>query len=434
MSIKLAIRKSSIEKIFLIPRPKAGEWMMLSKRTVARWLLYLGIFIAYYGTLNPWFLWSISRYVNYLAAMPLAVAMLFSRNIRQGIFNRQDYIFPIVALIVLQLVMALTSGKNINGLIVVGFSSIVYLALLRLDRDELHRLADLLTTSMACILSVSIPFYLLFLAGFNLPHSHIIPTEWDYSFENYRFFLIDDRAANMIIPRFTSVFLEPSHLGMACIALLYSQIGKWKTWRCRIVITALILSFSLAAYLCFIVLIFSSAWMKGKAIIGKVLILSVLTASVVVGSIFYKDGENPVNVLIVQRLTMNDDGEIEGDNRTSDLFTKEYNKMASSSQIILGRGTEAMERFGGSGNAGYRVYLYTYGLISVLFLLVFFYAIFATSDNTRAKIAMSVISMMSFVAHAIPIKYYFFIPLYILLFSNVYPASRHEEENDKLRK
>ena len=174
--------------------------------------------------------------------------------------------------------------------------------------------------------------------------------------------------------------------------------------------------------------------MKGKAIIGKVLILSALTASVVVGSIFYKDGENPVNVLIVQRLTMNDDGEIEGDNRTSDLFTKEYNKMASSSQIILGRGTEAMERFGGSGNAGYRVYLYTYGLISVLFLLVFFYAIFATSDNTRAKIAMSVISMMSFVAHAIPIKYYFFIPLYILLFSNVYPASRHEEENDKLRK
>lgn len=402
--------------------------MLLNKRTIVRWLLYLGIFIAYYGTLNPWFLWSISRYVNYLAAMPLAVAMLFSRNIRQDIFNRQDFLFPILALIMLQLVMALTSGKNINGLIAVAFSSIVYLALLRLERDELHRLADILTLSMACILAVSIPFYLLYLAGFNLPHTHAIPTEWEYTFQNYRFFLIDDRAENLIIPRYSSVFLEPSHLGMACIALLYTQIGKWKTWRCRIVITALILTFSLAAYICFVVLLFSAAWMKGKAIMGKAILLATITAGIVAGAILYKDGENPVNVLIVQRLALNDEGKIEGDNRTSDLFTKEYNKMASSSQIILGRGMEAMERFGGTGNAGYRVYLYTYGLISVIFLLVFFYAIFATSDNTRAKMAMAVISLLSFVPHAIPIKYYFFIPLYILLFSNVYPRDKKDTD------
>lgn len=397
---------------------------LVDKRSVARWMFYVGILIAYYGTLNPWFLWPIARYVHYLAALPVALSMMFSKNLKQGIFNREDYFLPFVGVVVLQLVMALVSGKNMNGIIVVAFSSTVYLSLFKVDKEELHRLSDMLTKSLACILIVSIPFYLLYLVGFGLPHSHIVPTEWDYSFENYRFFLIDDRYAFELVPRFHSVFLEPSHLGMACVALLYSQIGKWKTWRCRILFLALIMSFSLAAYICAVAMVFSSAWMKGKAIIGKVLLLLTLFTTIVVGSIFYNKGQNLVNVLIVQRLNPNDKTtEAKGgvDNRTNAVFTKEYEKMASSEQIFLGRGMEAMERFGSCGNSGYRVFLYVNGLISVVFVLAFFFLIFRTSDNTRAKAAMSLISLLSFVAHGIPIKYYFFIPLYILLFSEVYP-------------
>lgn len=394
---------------------------LIEKRSVARWMFFLGILIAYYGTLNPWFLWPISRYVHYLAALPVAFSLMFSKNLRQGIFNRTDYIYPLVSCIVLQLVMALTSGKNINGLIVVAFSSTVYLSLFKVDRPELHRMCDMLATTMACLLSVSIPLYILYHLGISLPHSHIVPAEWDYSFENYYFFLVDDRFSFELLPRFHSVFLEPSHLGMACVALLYGQIGKWNTWRCRILFFAIAISFSLAAYICVVVLLFSAAWMKGKAILGKVVLLLSLCTVVIVGSLFYNKGENIINILIVQRLTTNDQGEFEGDNRTSDLFTKEYDKMAGSSDIILGKGMEAMERFGSSGNSGYRVFLYTYGLISVLFLLVFFLCLFSTSDNTRAKMAMSLISLLSFVAHGIPIKYYFFIPLFVLIYSEVRP-------------
>lgn len=421
------VRKDAVARLFQIPRPNVRDFLLVEKRTVARWLFFFGILIAYYGTLNPWFMWPVARYVHYLASVPVVAAMLFSKNLKKGIFNRSDYQQPFLACVALQLVMALTSGKNINGIIVVAFSSVVYLSLLKLDRDELHRMADMLTRSMACILVVSIPFYLLYLAGFSLPHSHVAATEWDYSFENYRFFLMDDRFATDLIPRFHSVFLEPSHLGMACIALLYAQIGKWHTWRCRILFLGLLMSFSLAAYLCLVVLVFSSAWMKGKAIVGKVILLLSIVSSIVVGSIFYNKGQNLVNVLIVQRLSTNSEGKIEGDNRTSDIFTKEYEKMAGSEQIFLGKGMEAMERFGGSGNSGYRVFLYTYGLVSVFFLLIFFFFIFRTSDNARAKVAMSIISLLSFVAHGIPIKYYFFIPLFVLIFSEVYPHQKQEK-------
>lgn len=432
MKNPLVIRKEPLRRWLQITCPKAGSLMTIRKRTVALWMFYFGILLAYYGTLNPWFLWPIARYVHYVASVPIALSMLFSSNIREGIFNRKDYQIPFIACFVLQVVMALTSGKNIFGLIVIVFIMIVFTSIIKLDKSELQRLGDMLTKTMALLMVVSIPFYFLYLVGFNLPHYHVVPTEWEYSFENYRFFLVDDRFDFELIPRFHSVFLEPSHLGMACVGLLYCQIGKWKTWRCRVLFFTIAITFSLAAYICLVVLMFSSAWMKGKAVMGKILILLGLFTTIVVGSIFYNNGENLVNILIVQRLNTNSDGEIEGDNRTSDLFTKEYNKMASSSDIIMGKGMEAMARFGGSGNSGYRVFLYTYGLISVLFVVFFFLAFFRTSDNFRAKIAVTIISLMSFVAHGIPTKYYWFIPLYILVFSDVYPNKYKQlkQEND----
>lgn len=429
MKNPLIVRKDTINKLFQIPRPSARGLLLVDKRGVARMLLYFGILVAFYGTLNPWFVWPIARYVNYLASIPVALSMMYSFNLKQGIYNRKDYWLPFATCVLVQLVMAVTSGKNVNGLIVVAFSSLVYLSLFRLDRDELIKLGDMLTKTLACILVVSIPFYVLHKLGFQLPHSHIVPEEWDYAFENYRFFLVDDRFAFDLMPRFHSVFLEPSHLGMACVALLYAQIGKWNTWRCRILMLALFMTFSLAAYICFVVLVFSSSWMKGKAILGRIVLLFTVVAGIVVGSLFYNKGENLVNLLIVQRLTANDKGEMETDNRTSEIFTREYEKMASSEQIFFGKGLEAMERFGSSGNSGYRVFLYLYGLISVLFLVIFFVCMFRTSDNLRAKVAMSIISMLSFVAHGIPLKFYFFIPLYILIFSEVYPKKKVALEN-----
>lgn len=420
----LVIRKDTLRRLVQIPIPEAGSLMLVRKRTIALWLFYAGILIAFYGTLNPWFLWPIARYVNFLAAVPVGASLLFSSHIRENIFTRNDYALPLLTCFLLQLVTALTSGKNFFGLIVILFIMMVFLSLLRLDRKEILPLGDMLAKSMACLLAVSIPFYLLYLLGFNLPHSHVAPTEWDYSYENYRFFLVDDRAIYDLIPRFHSVFLEPSHLGMACIGLLYCQIGRWNTWRCRIIFLALLLSFSLAAYICLVALVFSAAWMKGKAVVGKLILLGTLFTTIVVGSIFYNKGDNLVNVLIVQRMSVSSDGKFEGDNRTSTVFTKEYEKMADSGEIFLGKGMEAMARFGSFGNSGYRVYLYTYGLVSVFFVLLFFFAFFRTSDNFRAKVSFSIISLLSFVAHGIPTKFYWFIPLYILVFSDVYPTTR----------
>ena len=250
----------------------------------------------------------------------------------------------------------------------------------------------------------------------------------DYQFDIYLFFLVDMRFNFELIPRFHSVFLEPSHLGMACIALLYSQIGRWNTWPCRVLFLALLMSFSLAAYLCLVVMLFSAAWMKGKSIIGKIVLLSVLGGAMVVGSIFYNRGDNLVNQLIVQRLALNEEGNIEGDNRTTDLFTREYEKAIDSGDILLGRGMEEVQKFG-FGNAGYRVYIYTYGLVTLFFLVLFFAVLSRTSPNRRAVLSMLLIELVTFIPHAQPIRFYTFIPYYILMFSTVYPVIRKSQSS-----
>ena len=412
------IPKDTLNRLFLWHKPNLSQLFLIQKRTIALLLFYFGIIIVYFASLTPWFLWPIQRYYMPMAFLPLVASMLLSLRLKAPLFTRKDYFLPTVTMSLFLLMMALSSGRNINGIFMVFFSTTVYLSIFKVDIPELHKLSDMLATIMACILAVSIPFFILHLIGFSLPHSRT--GLGDYMFDNYRFFLIDDRSNWELIPRFHSVFVEPAHLGMACVTLLYAQAGKWDTWRCRILFLALFMSFSLAAYACMVAMLFSVSWMKGKAVIGKILILGSIILTIGVSSMFYNKGDNLINNLIVNRLMLDEEGEMEGNNRTSDLFTREYEKMISSGEILFGKGNEELAKFG-FGNSGYRVFIYCYGIISVFFLCLMFFALSRTSTNKRACLSMLLVHALSFWAHGIPHRPYIYISLYVLLFSTIYP-------------
>lgn len=417
----LIINKQPYRQLLTIHKLNISNILTIKKETIVRWLFYFGILLAFFGSATPWFLWGIYRYYVLFAFVPIITSMLYGYNNHINLFSRKDFKLPTLFAFLALFVMALTSGKNVNGLVMVFFSTTIYFALFKYNKEELGKLSDMLTNTMMGLMAVSIPFYFLYLAGVSLPHHGLVVQ--DYTFENYIFFLVDDRFRLELIPRFHSVFLEPAHLGMACIALLYSQIGKWNTWRCKVLFFTVAITFSLAAYICMVALLFSSAWMKGKAVIGKIIMLISIGATIIIGSIFYNDGNNLVNMQIVQRLTMNNDGKIEGDNRTTGIFTKVYDKFTESDDFFFGAGMENMLKYG-SGNAGYRVFFYTYGFLSFIFVIALFIALLYTSTNIRACISVIIINAMSFIPHGIPTKFYLFIPLYILLFSDVYPNKK----------
>lgn len=418
------IPKINFERFCLLPRINLGNKLVLQKSDIVHWVLCFGMLIAYYGSLTPWFLLPIQAVYSVLACFPLFAAWLLSRGQKETIFSRQNYLYPLASFLLLGIVAALVNTKNINGYILLSFNGFIFYLLFRMDVNELERMGTFMAKTLAVILSISIPFYILYLLGFSLPHYHISPSGFNYSFENYRFFLIDDRFALELIPRFHSVFLEPSHIGMACVVMLFSQIGKWNRWYNIVFFVTIIMTFSLAAYIFLVFLFFAASWMKGKSIVLKLVLLISLCLIGVLVALSYNKGDNLVNQLIVQRLVINEDGKLEGDNRVSSIFEREYDKMASTSEILVGRGSEQLKRFEG-GIAGYRVYIYRDGLISVFFLVIFLLLVINSSCNKRAKIVFLLVQFLSFIPHAMPLRFYFFIPLYIMLFQKPQQSIEH---------
>jgi ABC-type multidrug transport system fused ATPase/permease subunit len=396
-----------------------SHWLIIPKREIALWAYILGIFIVYYGSLAPWFAWKIFSYEQYIAFFPIAFSMLYSQTLNKPLFTRKDYLLPTIAFAVCVMVMCMCSGKNMNGYISEVFRITIFMSLFMLDTDDLSRIGNILSKSMAIILAPSIIWFILYLVGFPLPHSPITPHFSDYySYENYYLFMIDDREFIKFFPRFNSVFLEPSHLAMACIALLMTQVGQWRRFSNIVLFVALVLSFSLAGYIFLIIILFSASWMKRKAILRKVLFLVAFFVMIGIASVFYNDGDNLVNELILQRLAVNDDGEIEGNNRVSEGFDAVYEDFVRSDQVLTGAGLKKIQDFQ-YGNAGYKVFIYTNGLISVFFLILFFITLYFTATNRQGAIIMLLIHFVSFIPHGIPIKFYFFIPLYILAFRKI---------------
>lgn len=393
--------------------------MIIPIREIAFYLYFLGILLVFFSSLSPWFLWGLYVYGQFVAFIPVVSSFLLSRTLRDPLFTRTDYIYPIITYILCVTVMNLLSGRNMNGFIGDAFNAVIFLSLFMLNLNDLVRIGNMLAKTFGLLLVPSILFYVLYLLGYSLPHYHIVATVGNYSFENYIFFLLDDRFAVQLIPRFHSVFLEPAHLAIACVALLLTQVGLWKRWYNIVIFVALIISFSLAGYVLMIFMLFGASWMRRQAIIRKIFALVCVCAAIVVVSIFYNDGDNLVNNLIIQRLEMKDDGKLEGDNRVSEGFEKVYDHFVQSDSFLFGEGQDKYERYNVGGNAGYRVFFYVYGLISFIFLVVFYITFSAYSHNTRSKWVMFMIASMSFIAHAIPLKFYFFIPLYILVYREI---------------
>ena len=230
-----------------------------------------------------------------------------------------------------------------------------------------------------------------------------------YSFSNYFLFLIDDRSLFTIIPRFQSIFLEPTYLGSTTALLLMTQRGKWKRWYNISLMAGLLISFSLAGYAYFIAIIFLNMWMERKKIIAKFLSIIILISAIVGGSFIYNDGDNMLHNLIILRLEI-DDGEMAGNNRVSKDFNTEYESFLQTSDVVFGRDYD----YSNFGDSGYKVFFYDYGIIGVILLYVFYVLSFAKFDDYRCMLAAIIVMTLVFGVDAFVLWFGRFIPLYIV--------------------
>lgn len=376
------------------------------KESLSQWLFYSGILLAYWGSLNPWFLWSLGGLYPLFAGILVIASMALQKTIGNNWFCKSNFIIPVLLYALISTYMLISAGNNVNAYIANVFNIAIFFSLFRLDDRKLACLMEFLSKAMGGLLAVSLACFLLYLAGFPFLGVDASFADYQYSYTNYFFFMIDDRSLFTIFPRFSSVFLEPGHMGTATVFLLMTQFGRWKKWYNVSLQVATFLSFSLAAYVLYIVLVFLKLWVQGRAFIAKLTITAAILATITVGSFFYNNGENLLHDLIVIRMEV-DDGELAGDNRVTEDFDKDFEKLAKTNDIILGKKIENPE----FGNSGFKVYIYQNGIIGLLLVACFYLSCMVGCKKKEGASAL-IISILAFIVRGYPLWYCNFIPFY----------------------
>ena len=376
------------------------------REMLVRAFFYMGMAIAFLGSLNPWFMWPIGIYYIILASFFLLFSIGLSFPMSGRYYNYSNALIPTLLFAVLAFYQSFVRAKDINSYIADVFHIIIFFSLFCAKFEDVRKFCNILSKIMGGFLAVSIFFFLLYLLGFPLPSrdANFLTT---YSYSNYYFFLLDDRSLFTIIPRFLSVFLEPGHMGTMTTMLLFTQIGKWKKWYNIVMIVATLISFSLAAYGLFVGVVFLGLWVRGKHFVKKALCVIGLFAAITVGSFYYNNGNNLLHDLIMIRLEISD-GEMAGDNRVTDDFEADYESLLQSADVFVGRDRNT-ESF---GNSGFRVFIYDYGLIGLFLVVVFYIVALYNPQYFKAMTAAFVISALNFIIRGYPLWYANFIPIY----------------------
>ena len=385
---------------------RLSDLYLIEKEKLSIALLYIGMLIAFLGSMSPWFMWSIGSYYSIIAAIFLLGSLMVSNTMYQPIYNWDNYLLPLLAFILFTFYENASTGRNLNAYIMVVFRIIIFFTLFRLGRQQLLPLITFIAKVMGILLAVSLVGHFLYLIGISLPSKSVEFGQF-YSFTNYYLFLLDDRNMFTIIPRFSSYFPEPSHVGSAAAFLLFAQRGKWKKWYNIVLLATIAFSFSLAAYIYLIVIVFLNLWIERKRLLRKLLITIILIIAGIVAAFTYNEGNNLVNNLILTRMEV-DDGELAGDNRVTDNFEKDYSNFLESSDILFGRNIDTEE----FGNAGYKPFFYEHGLIGIVLIGLFYILALKNAKDKRAVISALIVASLYFIVSAFMLYEKIFVPLY----------------------
>lgn len=402
---------------------------LIEKGSLVKWLFMGAMLLSVYGSMYTWFLLPIVPYYHFIAAILLIGAFAIDRSLEKSFFSRHDYLLPLAACILLQTYIAISNSSSLFGFLSIAFHTIIFMSLFRVGTPQLKELSDIVAKSLGTILIPSILFFMLYIMGWGLPSSDLVFQDNFYSFTNYYFFLIDDRQLFTILPRFQSVFFEPAFLGSLGVVVLMSQHGKWRKWYNIAILTGVLLSFSLGAYVYLFVVLFLNVWRKRKKFLRNLLITIAAITAFTIGVFNYNNGDNLIHDLIMLRLEV-EDGELAGNNRVTDSFDADYENFVQSSDILFGRDKE--NEF---GDSGYKVFFYENGLVGIVLLLCFYVIAFLPAKDRRSAMSAGMITFLIFIVDAFVLWYGRFIPLYCTAYCeddlNTGPPSENDTNNDE---
>lgn len=257
---------------------------------------------------------------------------------------------------------------------------------------------EIVAKTVAIIVLISLPCWLLYVAGFSFPLLSVIDigsfkgggAGQECLMYNYGMFVVSLGLENMEIFRFYSMFDEPGVLGTLSAFLLYGLKYDFKKWYCLTIFVGALFTFSLAFY---ILTLFGYVWSKSsnlKSII-KYGIGLVLVAFIIV--YFFQDNETFQKAIMYRMDNIfNGDGSVA--ERGDDYGAKYYSDLITSMDAFLGIGFRNYSSLPFSG-ASYKLFIIENGILGTMSLFFLFWAMLRFRN--KKTLGLLLIFVISFI-------------------------------------
>lgn len=360
----------------------------------------LAVLLLFLDSMHLWVTWNIPTHYIGVIVFTVMISYVFLTGVKLRVSFKR----------VIGAVLLLTAfllGYNLNNLgSVLGPVFRVLPCLLLLFISDSKILIDtfnFIVNFFAVLLPISLLVFSLTFLGLP-PVGEITHFSGLYgSFDNY---LLAFRSG-FYYYRFSSVFLEPGHLGMILSYMLFALRFNFKDVRVIILFVASLFTFSLAAY----VLIFIGYIFK-LLLYRELRFRVVLQGSIVLLLLFslavnFNEGDNLLNKHLFARLQLDEEKGFTGNNRTIGRLDDVYEIAMNNKELALwGIGVDNYNllkenfRFGG---AGVKVYVLRQGFVSVLLVFAAYFLMgLSLSKNRRYVFCFLVILAFSFWQRAYP--------------------------------
>lgn len=388
-------------------------------------LFRLSIFFEICWGAHAWFTWwaNSSNLVTYLTLLALVfVALVYSNTFHIKLKNS---LFVIAALFFYFLANIFSNHFTLQSAArsILSLFPIWVLTSDKLDniKGHLHFTVKLLSV----ILFLGIIEYIIF-NFYRMPGYLIQYGENDnYIFFNYGFYLKKIGEYGLISSadarsmRFTGVFLEPGYLSAMLVFLIYARKFDFTKRENRILLYSILLSFSLAGYLMlFVAYIFHT--FINKLSFKKILIFPFVIFLIYFVAINFNGGNNYLNTLIVDRLMLDEDLLISGNNRTTEITREYFYQGLKNGDSFFGLGVEKVNQLNGGrlstfdgksiAGTGAIYYFVVHGILAALLYLLFYILIARDSRCAPYSTYFVLLIMICFIQASYPESYSWIYP------------------------
>lgn len=384
------------------------------------------VFLAFMMGSHAWFTWPLEKGLIGLAFS--GFWSLMAEFYRQAFNIKLKTGGSIVLAFVCLFLITLLSAPSIRSVIQMVLTYYPLWVLLS-DVNHVEDHVRLITKWTAIIMAPGLILHFLYLAEIltvSFPAAYGESTT--YVFYNFIFNLESFYTSDL---RFRCVFLEPGYLGTLIVLLLYVNRFDFRKKYNIVLLVGLISSFSLAGYITGIIAyIFHLNSQRGKSSrrIKGAIVFALLLAGGYYFAINYNGGDNNLNKKILNRLELDDDKIIAGNNRT-ELSNADYlfENAWRSGDIWFGlrnknKDQTINELMGES--AGYKTFFLINGLVVSVFYLLFYIMIgpAIVSCNKKYMRGFLILIILTFAQAAYPSSYTWLIPYCLgscALFANI---------------